>query len=202
LSTQPFFNYLHSRRSIRRFLPDPISEEVLWRVLEAATRSPSAHNRQPWRFTVLATQESRRRLADEMGLDFRNDLLSDGRSFDDVDRQVEKSRSRIIEAPAAVLLNLDLSEMDLYNDEKRQTAEYLMAVQSVAMAGGYLLLAAHAEGLGGVWICAPLFAKETVKRALLLPEEWEPQGLILLGFPAKVPASRPRRPLNEVVQLL
>jgi coenzyme F420-0:L-glutamate ligase / coenzyme F420-1:gamma-L-glutamate ligase len=168
-------------------------------VIEAATWSPSAHNRQPWRFTVIAAQESRKKLVDKMGEDFQRDLLKDGLELEEVNKQVCRSRNRILEAPTAVLLSLDKNELDIYPDENRQKAEYLMAVQSVAMAGSALLLAAHAEGLGGVWICAPLFAGETVNQALHLPETWEPQGLILLGFPAKIPEPRPRRPLHEVV---
>jgi nitroreductase len=89
---------------------------------------------------------------------------------------------------------------DNYPDARRQQAEYLMSVQSVAMAGQNLLLAAHAEGLGGVWVCAPLFAQEAVRQALNLPGEWHPQGMLLLGYPAVVPKTRPRRPVSEVTR--
>ena len=73
-----------------------------------------------------------------------------------------------------------------------------MAAQGTAMAGQNLLLAAHQAGLGAVWMCAPLFAPETVRRALELPREWQPQGLVLLGYPAKKPPPRARRPVEEV----
>ncbi len=74
-----------------------------------------------------------------------------------------------------------------------------MATQSVALAGGTILLAAHAEGLGGVWVCAPLFAQETVRRVLDLPADWLVQGMILLGYPAKIPEPRPRRAYEDLV---
>jgi nitroreductase len=77
-----------------------------------------------------------------------------------------------------------------------------MGVQSVAMAGSTLLLAAHAEGLGGVWVCAPLFAPHTIQRVLNLPSEWQPQGLILIGFPSRVPEPRPRRNVGELAVFL
>jgi len=73
-----------------------------------------------------------------------------------------------------------------------------MGVQSVAMAGSTMLLAAHASGLGGVWMCAPLFAPGSVKSVLDLPQEWEPQGVILLGYPAYEPQPRQRRLVDEV----
>jgi len=89
--------------------------------------------------------------------------------------------------------------MDTYPDEKRSNAEYLMAVQSTAMAAQLLLLKAEDEGLGGCWMCAPLFCAETVKTALDLPASWQPQGLILLGWPAEPGRLRERKPLADIV---
>ena len=74
-----------------------------------------------------------------------------------------------------------------------------MAAQSTAMALQNLLLAAHADGLGACWMCAPLFCPGAVRQALDLPPGWEPQALVTLGFP--VDAGRPagRKGLAEVV---
>jgi nitroreductase len=62
--------------------------------------------------------------------------------------------------------------MDSYPDERRRRAEYLMAVQSTAMAAQNLLLAAEQEGLGACVMCAPLFCPEIVANALHLPYGW------------------------------
>jgi coenzyme F420-0:L-glutamate ligase/coenzyme F420-1:gamma-L-glutamate ligase len=75
-----------------------------------------------------------------------------------------------------------------------------MGVQSVAMAGCTLLLAAHAVGLGGVWLCSPLFAPDQARSVLDLPDEWDPQGLILLGYPARMPEARPRQSVEKVAR--
>jgi nitroreductase len=56
----------------------------------------------------------------------------------------------------------------------------------------------HAEGLGAVWTCAPLFAPDALNDALHLPDRWEPQALILIGFPTRTPVARERIPLAEV----
>jgi len=89
-------------------------------------------------------------------------------------------------------------QMDRYRDARRSQAERLMAVQSVAMAGENLLLAAAAEGWGACWMCAPLFAGEEARRALDLPAAWEPQGLVLLGQAAEAPRPRGRINLEDV----
>jgi F420 biosynthesis protein FbiB-like protein len=193
-----YHEFLRSRRSVRHFLPDPVAEDVVKRILETAVHAPSAHNRQPWRFIFVQSPDAKIRLADQMGADFRVDLIADGLSAQQADAQVERSRCRILEAPLVIVLCCDKAALDNYPDERRQKAETTMAVQSVALAGGTLLLAAHAEGLGGVWVCAPLFAPESVRRALDIPQGWEPQGMLLLGYPAKVPDFRTRMPAGEV----
>jgi coenzyme F420-0:L-glutamate ligase/coenzyme F420-1:gamma-L-glutamate ligase len=202
LQSTGLLEFLRSRRSVRRFLPESIDPQLLERILETATWAPSAHNRQPWRFIVLITAEAKTLLAEEMAADFRRDLLSDGLSDEETSKLVARSRSRIMEAPVVVLLCLDPTVGDTYPDPERQQAEYIMGVQGVALSAGTLLLAAHAEGLGGVWVCSPLFAKETVKQVLDLPDSWEPQGMLLLGYPAVIPEPRPRRPLEEVTRYL
>ncbi len=161
-------NFLQTRRSIRRFKPDPVPESVIEAILATATFAPSAHNRQPWRFAVITTQSVKENLAAAMAADFERDLRLDGVPLERIEVQVKRSKDRILSAPGAILLCLDMSEMDTYPDENRSQAERTMAIQSVAAAGLQLLLAAHAEGLGGVWACWPLFAQETIRGTLEL----------------------------------
>lgn len=191
-------NFLQTRRSIRRFKPDPVPEPVVQRILATATFAPSAHNRQPWRFVVISTQAVKVQLADAMAVDFERDLTRDGVPPEKIQAQVKRSKERITAAPVSILFCLDMGEMDSYTDEKRQTAERTMAIQSVAAAGHQLLLAAHAEGLGGVWACWPLFAQETIQRTLNLCQSWEPQGMFFLGHPVDTPQARERKNLKEV----
>ena len=196
------FALLRERRSVRRFQPRPVPPETLRRVLEAVTWAPSAHNRRPWRFVVLSMPDAQERLAETLGDAFYRDLLADGFSPQDALVQVARSRQRIQDAPAAILLCLDASLCDLHADPARQQAEWLMGVQGTALAGGYLLLAAHAAGLAGVWMCAPLFASQAVQRAFELPVAWQPQALFLIGYPARTPAARSPQSIDEIALFL
>jgi len=193
---------LHGRRSVRRFQPRPVPPEVLRQVLEAATWAPSAHDRRPWRFAVLATAHARLRLAGALGDAFYHDLQSHGLPPQEARAKVSRSRQRIQDAPAAILLCLDVSQSDAYADAGRQRAEWLMGVQSAALAGGHLLLAAHAAGLAGVWMCAPLFAPQVVQQTFDLPLTWQPQALFLIGYPARIPAARSSQSLDEITLYL
>ena len=201
-STADLHNFLRTRRSIRRFKPDPVPEAVIQNILATATYAPSAHNRQPWRFVVITTPVVKETLANAMAADFERDLSRDGVAPEKIQAQVSRSKDRIISAPAAILLCMDMSEMDSYPDEKRGEAERIMAVQSTAAAGLQLLLATHAEGLGGVWACWPLFAQETIQRTVGICETWEPQAMFLIGYPVDSPTPREKKSLVEISKFL
>ena len=140
VAAQSLHDFLRSRRSVRRFAAQPVGEDILRRLLETAARAPNAHNRQPWRFVRLKSDESRVQLADAMAPEFQRALESDGLDAGAIEAQLARSRARITEAPEAILLCLDRSVLDSYADENRSRGERLMAVQSVALAGGQLLL--------------------------------------------------------------
>lgn len=137
-----------------------------------------------------------------MSADFEHDLLRDGLPAEKIQSQIKRSKDRIMAAPVAILLCLDMSDMDSYPDEKRQQAECMMAAQSVAAAGMQLLLAAHAEGLGAVWACWPLFSPTTIQKTLNLPDSWEPHGMFFLGYPQDIPEARTRKPLEEITRFI
>src|SRR5271167_1382800 len=188
-----------SRRSIRRYDTEPVPAETIRRILETGCWAPSGHNRQPWRFAVLERFEWKDRLARAMGARLRVDRSRDGDAAAAVEQDVARSYRRIANAPVVIVLALDMAEMDRYPDQRRQHAEYLMAVQSTAMAAQNLLLAAHAEGLGACWMCAPLFCQSTVSEALALPKGWEPQALITMGWPADGGKPVARKRIEDVI---
>jgi F420 biosynthesis protein FbiB-like protein len=192
--------FLRTRRSIRRFKSDAVPDSVLTEILHTATFAPSAHNRQPWRFAVVTDASVKNNLAEAMTQEFQRELEADHLAPAEIIKRVARSRERIASAPVVVILNVDMSEMDSYPDTRRKKAEYIIATQSVANAGLQLLLAAHAEGLGGVWVCSPMFAQETVQQTLQLPQTWEPQAMFLLGYPAKQPEMRERKTVKEITQ--
>ncbi len=174
---------IHSRRSIRRYTDQPVPLEMIDRLLEAAMWSPSAHNRQPWRFVVISTPQAKQMLASSMGEKLRADRLHDGDPIDVVERDVTRSHDRIVNAPIVIVACLSMLDMDHYPDERRSNAEKIMAIQGVAMSIQNLLLTAHDLSLGACWLCAPLFCPAVVRSVLELPIDWEAQALITVGYP-------------------
>jgi len=198
-SADAFHGMMRSRRSIRSYRPDAIPFEMLERLFASAAAAPSAHNRQPWRYVVIDEAHAKQALARAMGRRLADDRRRDGDAEDAITRDVARSFARITGAPALILVCLTLEHADAYPDAARSRAEFLMSVQSTAMATQNLLLGAHAEGLAACWMCAPLFCPDVMRSVLAFPAQWQPQGLIMLGWPADGGRERPRRAVSEFV---
>jgi coenzyme F420-0:L-glutamate ligase/coenzyme F420-1:gamma-L-glutamate ligase len=194
-----FWQALAERRSVRDYRPEPLPPELINRLLEAALLAPSAHNRQPWRFAVVTTPAAKEKLARAMGERWREDLTGEGLAPEEIAARLRRSYERLTGSPCLIVACLTMADLPVYADERRAQAERVMAVQGVAAALQNLLLAAHALGLGACWRCAPLYCPEVVVGALELPEDWEPQALVTLGYPGNLQERKGREPLGARV---
>ncbi len=182
-----------SRRSLRQLDPRPVPRELIDKLLYVACLAPAPHHTRPWRFVVLESAESRRALTESMGQAWHRDLERDGISEEKIAALLEKSRRQIESAPALLLCCLVAEGLREWPDERRRRAEWGMAQQSMGGALENVMVAAHALGLASYWISAPLFCPEAVREALGLPQAYEAQALIALGYPASGVAPKPRR---------
>jgi coenzyme F420-0:L-glutamate ligase / coenzyme F420-1:gamma-L-glutamate ligase len=189
---------IQARRSIRRYSSQPIPRDWIDQMLNAAIWAPSAHNRQPWRFVVIEQADTKVQLATSMGARLQHDLSADHVPQAIIDKDVSRSYDRITSAPIIIVVCMTVADMDVYSDDKRNHYESVMAIQSSAMAGQNLLLMAQELGLGACWMCAPLFCPDVVQSALDLPEDWQAQGMITLGFPAQT-REKTRKPLESSI---
>ena len=191
---------VRGRRSVRRYLDREIPPELVEQVLEAARWAPSPHGRQPWRFALLTQRATKERLAEAMGKEWRTNLQMDGQDTSVVEKRLEGSRRRLLDAPVLVLLCLYLEELDEYSDAARQQDETTMAVQSLGAAAQNALLAAYEVGLDAGWMCAPLFCPGKVVEALGLDPKLVPHALLTLGYAEEDPPKRRgRKLLDELV---
>jgi coenzyme F420-0:L-glutamate ligase/coenzyme F420-1:gamma-L-glutamate ligase len=190
-----YHDFLRTRRSIRHFKPDPIPDSIIQRILTTAAFAPSAHDQQPWRFCVVTNPSVKTRLGRAITSQMRADMQAKGADESDIEKRVTLSLRRMDEAPVIIILCRDITAVRTDAPE-----EVIMGIQSTALAGLQLLLAAHAEGLGGCWICWPLYAQEATRSALNLPETWEPQAMFFIGYPDETPEVKEREPLNKIIK--
>jgi nitroreductase len=179
-----FFAVVHRQRACRAFSPEPVDDELIARVLDAATFAPSAENGQPWEFIIVRNAGARQRLGDVMaqawaggGREFAAARIPAG-MLADVDRGMTGG---VAGAPVLVIVAAD-TERGL-----RETVP-----SSIFPAVQNLLLAATALGLGSaLTTLATVFAEE-VRAIAHLPGHVEPVALVPLGYPAR-PLGPPRR---------
>lgn len=201
MDDQPlFWEVLEARRSIRKFKQDSVPDEIIGRILSAGVQAPNARHRQSWRFVAITSRVEIARLADALNENFRRDMLAAGKPVDEIEPLVKNRKARICAAPVTIVMFVDVADLDNYSADDPASGEYLMAVQSTALAGGQMLLAAEALGLGGLWMGGPVYAPEMVRKGLNLPASWISQGMLLIGYADEHPKKKARKPMDMVVR--
>jgi nitroreductase len=180
-----FFDLVLRQRACRDFAPDPVPDEDVARMLEAAVHAPSAENAQPWVFVVVRDVDRRRRIAeltrrlwDGGAGDHSRPRLAAG-LFAEVDGAI---RSGFGGAPVLVVVA---------GDGRDPTTRATLGA-SVFPAVQNLLLAANALGYGSALTTLPTVAAAELRDLVQLPEGLEPMAVVPIGLPAR-PLGRPRR---------
>ncbi len=207
---------LSTRRSLRRFSPAPIERPVLERLLAAAITAPSSTNRQPWRFTVVTQTERRRAVAgavraraDEMkAIVARGHHAADFGNYSDFFHEP-------LEGAAAIIIPQYREHEDLIasfiasggGDPSQFTTSAAMHAElaSTAAAVMLLLVAAHAEGLGGCWMAGPMIARNEIGQLCGIASPWRMLGAVALGHPdpaAPVAASPGRKSIDRIAEFI
>ncbi|MDH4122577.1 MAG: nitroreductase family protein [Thermoplasmata archaeon] len=160
---------IKTRRSVRRYKPDPVPEEILKEILSAARMAPSADNAQPWKFVVVTDEEIKRKLV-----------------------QACNSQKFIAEAPIVIV------GCGFPDDAYATAGGYMNSfVMDVMIAMDHLILAATSLGLGSCWIAA--FKEEKVREIIGIPSDARVVALTPLGYPNEVPNKTSRKSLAELI---
>jgi nitroreductase len=181
-----------ARRSIRRFKPDPIPENVLRTILTAGMQAPSGKNRQPWKFIVVQGEQRVEMMRHmRQGIDhFKQRGEGTG--------SAEWTAGVMDQAPVTVFV---FNPHGLHPWQKHtidDNFDDLVNVQSVGAAIQNMILAAQDLGLGSLWICDVFYAEEE-----LLPwlgEDCQLVAAVSFGYPDESPEARKRKPFDEVVR--
>ena len=186
--SMPLGESMFTQRAIRRFKPDPIPEEDLRDILEAAIRAPNGGNTQPWHFLVVKDPELRTELGElyqeawwakrkDQGINGPEDIAP-GKSSQ---RSAMRLSGEFAQAPAVVILCSSGG-----------------ATGSVIPAAQNLLLAARALGVGGTITTLHAQVDERAHRLFGIPDNFQIVYCLPLGYPKGSFGSVQRKPLNEV----
>jgi coenzyme F420-0:L-glutamate ligase/coenzyme F420-1:gamma-L-glutamate ligase len=187
--------FIEARRSIRSFTDRRVPRHRIDTWIMAACAAPAPHHSRPWRFVIVDTADAKTALANGMGAAWRADLEGDRLDPDRIDELVGASHRKIETAPALVLGCLTQDGLDRYPDERRQRAEFGMALLSLGAAMENFVLACAHDGFAACWVAAPIFCPEAARDSLALPSAWLPHAMVVLGEPDPNYVGRPRPPV-------
>jgi len=195
---------IHSTRAMRYFKPDPIPEDVLWEILDAAIRGPTGANSQSWGWIVIRDTELKRQLGDQYREFIRRAYGYDRVTDEELDAVSIESGSVGIDARnrrSVVHLGEHLAEAPVLI---AATSTGITDRQSPGAGGGIfgaiqnLMLAARSFGIGSVLTGGQ--GIESMRENLRLPEDAVVMAVIPMGYPSQGNFSEPRRrPVEEVV---
>lgn len=169
---------IRKRRHNGRVKADPIPEDHIKKVIEAACWAPSGNNAQPWEFIVVKSQETK------------------GKIREIVEGGAHGRGETPVDPPVIVVVCGDTRLKESYPENVNREEVFY---SSVAASIQNLHLAATALGLASNWGTVREAAMAPLKTLLGLPEGLEIIAMIRLGHPQETPSARPRRAFEEVV---
>jgi len=168
-----------NRRSIRAYTDEPISEDALAQILEAARQAPSGNNTQPWHYIVIRSDEQRAAVA-----------------------RVSHNQQWMNTAPVFIACVGDITcRIPGYDGpplhERTPDWELKQMLRDMGIGIEHLVLEAENQGLGTCWIA--WFTQDEIRPVLGAPDHAFVAAVVTLGHPAQAPAARTRRPMEDIV---
>jgi nitroreductase len=177
------------RQSVRRYKSDPVPDEHLRMILDAARRPPTSGNQQPWKFLVVRNPATIERLRIRCLELYEARWPKDLPATELATRRQDATKSLVgyFSAPVYIVVLTDSQSMyPSYNHHDGP------------LAAGYLCLAARALGYGTVYITDAIPERAT-REVLAIPERYERVCITPLGVPDGWPAPMPKKKLEEFV---
>ncbi len=191
-SSTDLYDLMSTQRAVRRLRPDPIPDDVLERLLQAACWAPSGGNQQPWRVVVVTDPAKKAGLQDLYRPEWQRYVAGfmkrlEGLPEDQLDtwRRVAAAgdhlADHLAEAPAILLFCADPRNMAI--TDARLDRVSIVGGGSVYPAVQNLMLACVAEGIGCTLTTLHCLREQDVKRLLDIPDEWATAALVPIGYP-------------------
>jgi nitroreductase len=190
------FETIYTTRALRRFKPDPIPDDVLFQLFDAAIRAPSGQNKQDWRWIVItnsAVKEKLQEWAVEAWRRYQPKYAENPALMDNLPRtqrlslrSVHDLAHNLATVPALILV------LGLKGAHSTPGGSTFPSVQN-------LMLAARALGLGTSVFNLPLGHPAELRELLAIPENNEIYCLLPIGYPTDRPGPVRRRPVRDVV---
>ncbi len=198
------FEAMETCRAMRYLKPDPIPQEMLERVIHAATRASNPGNSQRWGFVVLRDTDQKRRVQQAVAVAVREMTEMAAAAAEANPDAMDPSSRRILLGAGHLLENLHLAPVIVivcahhdYPPGSPPQIEYVYS--TVYPASQNLILAARGLGLGTVFTTFKLSCEPQLREILGLPDDVKMGTVIPMGFPERDFGPVTRRPVDEVI---
>ncbi|MEM9712001.1 MAG: nitroreductase family protein [Actinomycetota bacterium] len=210
VAADALYELMSTQRAVRRLRADPVPDDVVDRVLQAACWAPTGGNGQPWRVVAVRAPERKRRLAELYAPMWhayaeryatKLERIPEGRRRDSARRTLEAGThlaDHLHEVPVVLVFLADLDRMTITDADLDRPS--IVGGGSVYPAVQNLLLACRAEGLGCVLTTLHCAHEAEVRDIIEAPPEWAVAGVVPIGWPVgggHGPITR--RPPSEMV---
>jgi nitroreductase len=203
-----FLELVKKRRSIRRFKSDPIPDEDIGKILEAARWAMSGGNAQPWEFILVKDQEKKKKMVEALFEQRKVEHAIEQTRIPELRHPGVSSRPimpSFADAPVLIVvcgdrrtLQASVLAQNFVSGEGGIGTAFL---KSVANATQNMQLAAAALGLGSQWVSIDQNAEELIRPILGVPGVLEIHTIVPVGYAAYEPSPPYRRDLDEIVHL-
>jgi nitroreductase len=188
------FSTLYTSRALRRFAPDPIPEDIIFQLVDAAIRAPTGHNRQDWRFVIVTDPEPKRKMQEwsERAWKLAFTEYPTVEAIDALPRTARLSIRGVYDlAHNLASVPLIVVVCGLKGIHSNPGGSHFPAAQN-------MLLAARALGLGGSIFNLPMVGGTELYELLGVPESNEIYCVVPIGYPTDKPGPLSRKPVKKV----
>ena len=196
---------IQDRRSIREFTDEPVSDEDLDMILEAARQAPSGENAQPWRFIIVKDEAMRKKMGaiagGGSGRRFTAEFVTQKMQERFKNLEDEEKRKKVFKKLTSGQVSAFMADAPVNIVVCGKKDVWDMPYDTSAAIENILLMVT-ALGLGACWVIAPCIDirdEERIKALLDIPEGFKAVSILSLGHPTRPHKPRPRLPINELV---
>jgi nitroreductase len=189
-----FYDVITTQRAMRRLKPDPVPDELIWKILDTAIKAPSGGNAQPWNFLVVRDREKKQKIG-EWYLDAWNRMYGPARetmlaneAMARTFKSADHLANHLADVPVLIIATI---KKGMPNISSTLGASIYPAVQN-------LMLAARAEGLGSTLTTLHKLHEDEAKQLLGIPDDVETMALIPIGWPKGKFGTPSRLPVDKV----
>lgn len=201
VSKMEFNEVIRSRRSIRRFKSEPISDEQIKELMEAARLAPSGLNLQPWRYVIVkdkAVRESISKAVPSAHVAQAPLIIvccMDTKNFESTGARVQE----LHEAGAMANTSFSSYSSDDFFAGKNIDEFWIKSnlMLNTAISVEHIVLKAADLGLGSCWI--GIFDKDGIKKAIGIDDRYDVFALLPIGYPDQDVKPRPRLSIDEII---